>query len=186
MTRFTPVTLAALLCMAVPSASGAAPRQQAPAAQPAELRDFVVNRAASPIRVDGLLDEPAWAAATVIEIGNEWFPGDNLTPPVATECLVTYDTDNFYVAFRAHDPDPGLIRAHLADRDTPFNDDTVGFMIDPFNDRRRAFQFRMNPLGVQMEASINDLDNAEDWAWDTIWESAGRIMSWKPACPFRR
>ena len=36
----------------------------------------------------------------------EWFPGDNATPPVKTEALITFDNDNLYVAFRAHDPDP--------------------------------------------------------------------------------
>ena len=137
--------------------------------------DFAVKRASSPIRVDGVLDETAWSDASVISVGHEWFPGDNVEPPVRTDCLVAYDSDSLYIAFRAQDPSPGEIRAHLADRDTPFTDDTVGFMIDPFDDRRRAFQFRVNPLGIQMESSVSDLDGSEDWAWDTIWESAGRI-----------
>jgi len=50
-------------------------------------------------------------------------------------------------------------------------------MIDPFNDQRRAFQFRVNALGVQMEATNSDVDNSEDWSWDTIWTSAARITS---------
>ena len=142
----------------------------------AEPQSFAVRQAASPIKVDGSLDEPAWGGATVIPVDKEWFPGDNAAPPVATDCLVTYDADNLYVAFRAKDPAPGVIRAHLADRDTPFLDDTVGFMIDPFNDRRRAFQFRVNPLGVQMDATNNDVDGSEDWAWDTIWETSARVV----------
>ena len=54
-------------------------------------------------------------------------------------------------------PEPAEIRAHLADRDaiTTFQqDDHVGFKFDAFNDERRAFQFRVNPLGVQADADL--------------------------------
>jgi hypothetical protein len=111
----------------------------------------------------------------VIPLAYEFEPGDNATPPERTDCLVTFDASRLYVAFRAYDRDPAAIRAHLADRDTAFLDDTVAFLIDPFNDERRAFQFRANPHGVQMDALNNDLDGSEDWSWDAIWESRGRI-----------
>ncbi len=136
---------------------------------------FAVTPATSEIRVDGVLDEQGWVDATVVPLTHEWFPADNTEPPVRTDCLVTFDSENLYIAFRAYDPDPSQIRAHLADRDTPFLDDTVGFHVDTFNDRRRAFEFRVNPLGVQMEAAVSDVDGSEDWSWDAIWDSAGRI-----------
>ncbi len=136
---------------------------------------FSVEPATSQIHVDARLDEKAWEAAAVIPLTHEWFPGDNTEPPVATVALVTFDSTNFYVGFRASDPDPSAIRAYLADRDTAFSDDTVGFILDTFNDRRRAFQFRINALGVQMEAQSSDIDGTEDWSWDIIWNSAGRI-----------
>ena len=72
--------------------------------------------------------------------------------PVETLCFVTYDREKLYVGCRAADPDMSELRANLADRDVPRNDDTVGFMIDTFNDGRRAFQFRVNARGVQMDA----------------------------------
>jgi hypothetical protein len=127
--------------------------------------------------VDGVLDEAAWADATVVPLTYEWSPGDNAPAPVATECLVTFDHDNLYVAFRAHDPDPAKIRAYLADRDTAFLDDSVGFYIDTFNDRRRAYEFRANPLGVQMDGTVSDVEQSEDWSWDAIWDSKGQITA---------
>jgi len=45
-----------------------------------------------------VLDEPAWAAATVIDLPYEWFPGDNVKPQAATEGLITFDGENLYVA----------------------------------------------------------------------------------------
>ena len=149
--------------------------EPAPKARP-PLRQFAISSAAAEIRVDGRLEEPGWQTAAVIDLPYEWQPGENIEPPVATECLVAYDAKNLYVGFRAHDPEPGKIRAHLMDRDqidTLIQDDYVGFMLDPFNDQRRAFQFRINPLGVQAEA-LNTSGN-EDWEWDIIWASAGRI-----------
>jgi hypothetical protein len=160
-------------------------RAGAPAsAQPAPSRvappaaRFQVTRATSAITVDGVLNEEAWAHATVVPLPYEWAPGDNVTPPVPTECLVTHDRTNLYIAFRAHDPEPGSIRAHLMDRDdtnTLIQDDHVGFMIDTFNDERRAFQFRVNPLGVQADAVFSEQDGIEDFSWDMIWASVGRI-----------
>jgi hypothetical protein len=127
------------------------------------------------VNVDGELEEPAWADAARLSLPFEWFPGDNLPAPVETEVLLTFDDEALYIGFLASDPDPGAIRANLADRDTPFQDDHVGFMLDPFNDERRGFQFRINPLGVQMDAVFSENEGYEDFSWDAIWESDGRI-----------
>ena len=144
---------------------------------PPPKQNHTISKASGPIRIDGNLDDPAWQTATAIPLRYEWLPGDNVAPPVKTEALVTFDDSYFYVGFRAEDPNPSAIRAHLTDRDVPFHNDTVGFMVDPFNDSRRAFQFRINPLGVQMDATFSDVDGTEDWAWDAIWNSVGRITA---------
>ncbi len=156
--------------------------QQAPAAPlPKAARPlvhFAAVRASTAVKVDGVLDDEAWRTATVVPLPYEWLPGDNTTPPVRTDCLLTYDRDNLYVAFRAWDPDPSRIRAHLMDRDdtdTLIQDDHVGFMIDTFNDERRAFQFRVNPRGVQADALFGEQDGVEDFSWDMIWDARGRI-----------
>lgn len=143
-----------------------------------ERKTYSIRRAHEPVKIDGRINEEAWEKATRIELNYEWFPGNNTAPPVKTTCLVTYDSKYFYVAFIAEDPEPSKIRAHLMDRDQIEEiilDDYVGFMIDTFNDERKAFQFRVNPLGVQAEALNSDIDGGEDWNWDIIWESSGRI-----------
>jgi hypothetical protein len=141
---------------------------------------FDVRPAASAIEVDGLLDEHAWTEATALDLNFETFPGDNTTPPVRTQCLVTHDDKYLHVAFRAFDANARALRAHLADRDTISafqQDDHVGFQIDPFNDERRAFQFRVNPLGVQADAFFSEIDGVEDPSWDAIWRSATRVSA---------
>ena len=127
------------------------------------------------IEVDARLDEASWASAAKVDLAYETRPGDNIEPVAHTEMWVTYDTRHLYVAFRAHDPDPAAIRARLADRDRAREDDQVGISVDPFNDERRAFQFRTNPLGVQLDAFFDDVGGNEDSSWDAIWDSAGRL-----------
>jgi Domain of unknown function (DUF5916)/Carbohydrate family 9 binding domain-like len=159
----------ALLALGAPlgAQEGAGERASRPA--------YRVERAYSPITVDGALDEPAWGAATVVELAYETRPAENEPPAVRTQALLTYDDRHLYVGFRAHDPDPSAIRAHLTDRDSAFSDDFVGIVLDTFNDERRAFEFFVNPLGVQMDMFNDDVGGNEDESWDAIWDSAGRI-----------
>jgi hypothetical protein len=144
-------------------------------AQTRQPQEFRVSATTSPIAVDGALDEPIWQQATPIPLAFEFFPGDNTPAVVDTSCFVTFDTDALYVGCRASEPEMSALRANLADRDEPLQDDTVGFMIDTFNDGRRAFQFRVNPRGVQMDAFNNDVDGTEDWSWDAIWDANAQI-----------
>lgn len=178
-TELIAIAVAVLLLtpLAGPSHAGQEPSQ----APPAESARYNVVRAAVPIRIDGVLDEEAWAASPKIPIPYEWQPGDNVPAPVATEVLVTYDLHNLYVGFRCFDPAPKKIRAHLMDRDdtdTLILDDHVSFMVDSFNDERRGFQFRVNPLGVQADANFSELEGYEDFSWDAIWKASARITDW--------
>ena len=155
--------------------------QQAGTQERPEAQKYTVAAATSAIKIDGILDEKAWEDAAVIKILYEWMPGDNVPPPVDTDCLVTFDRDNFYIAFRCYDPEPAKIRAHLMDRDaidTFIQDDHINFMLDTFNDERRAFQFRANPLGVQADANFSESEGYEDFSWDAIWASKGKITEW--------
>ena len=162
------LVLASPLAARQPQVTGAVPARS-------ERPVHHVGRATSPIKVDGVLDEAAWQQATVVELKYETRPKENLPPDVATEMLLAYDSDHLYVGFRAHDPDPSAIRAHLMDRDKAFSDDFVGIVLDTFNDERRAFEFFVNPLGVQMDMFMDDVGGNEDETWDAIWHSAGKV-----------
>lgn len=160
---------------------------------PIDSKSYVVRRATSPIRVDGILNEPAWETTARGDLPFEWLPGDNIPSPVDTEFLITFSEDFLYIGFRCFDPDPSQIRAHLMDRDDTdilIQDDHLSFMIDTFNDERRGFQFRVNPLGVQADANFSELEGYEDFSWDAIWQSSGRINEWgwavEVAIPFNQ
>ena len=143
----------------------------------AATRDYPIQTAASPIVIDGRLDEPAWEQAATIALPYEYFPGNNTPARFETTCRVTFDATRLLVGCRANDPDVSAIRATLADRDAPRDDDSVGFLVDPFNDGRRAFQFRINARGVQMDAMRNDIEDSDDWSWDAIWDARAQVTA---------
>lgn len=98
------------------------------------------------------------------------------TPPVKTDAYIYDDGHNLYVAFVAYDTDPSKIRAALRDRDTLWQDDNVGLVIDTFNDERTGYEFYVNPLGAQGDIRMTDTDEwVSDLSWDAIWDSAGTI-----------
>ena len=153
-----------------PAAAGSGASGAAPG--PSALRAV---RTEGPVTVDGVLSEAAWTQGEPLEIAYEFYPGNNVAPPVRTECRAGYDDENLYLGCTAFDPEPGRIRARLSERDKAFSDDHLIFMIDPFNDQRRAFEFRITPLGVQMDAVFIPQEGFEDFSWDALWRSAGRI-----------
>ena len=132
------------------------------------------------ITVDGRLDEAAWRDAVQVELAYETNPGENLPARVKTIAYLMEDGSNLFIGFAASDPDPSAIRAYLRDRDSAYDDDFVGIVIDTYNDNRRAFEFFSNPLGVQMDMTNNEEAQGgqfgkEDDSWDAIWDSAGKI-----------
>ena len=136
-----------------------------------------VPRVDADITVDGLLDEAVWAQAAAIDIGHEVSPGDNLPAAVKTTAHIAYTQDAVLLAFRAEDPDPSKLRAYLRDRDALYGDDFVGVMLDTFDDQRRAYEFFVNPLGVQADLVKEEATGNEDDSWDGLWNSAARITA---------
>jgi hypothetical protein len=105
----------------------------------------------APIVVDGNLDEPVWTHAARLTGFRQYEPVDGRPAEEETEVLVWYAPDAIHFGIIARDRQPEGIRATVADRDNIDGDDHVVIYLDTFNDRRRAFFFAVNPLGVQQD-----------------------------------
>src|SRR4051794_23377542 len=78
---------------------------------------------------------------------------------------------------------PEGIRATVADRDNIDNEDSVVLDLDTFHDRRRAFFFGVNALGVQTDGVRSEgagqvsslIPGSTDKNPDFTWDSKGRI-----------
>ena len=125
--------------------------------------------------IDGSIEEDEWQEAAAIQVNIEVDPGDNIEAEVTAQALIMEDGQTIYVAFRAHDPDPSQIRGFYEDRDSGWDGDYMGIILDTFNDERRAFEFLVNPFGVQMDAIYDDVNQREDESWNAIWDSVGQI-----------
>jgi hypothetical protein len=146
-----------------------------PVVTPAQEPIHAIPRIDERIEVDGRLDEEVWDRAWAIPLDYEVKPGENTPPAAETVVYMYHDERRLYVGFRAWDPDPSSIRAHLADRDSFGPDDAVGIVLDTFNDERRDYLFAVNAMGVQQDV-IETFDGHTPW--DGIWSSAATITDW--------
>lgn len=130
-------------------AAPAAPRAAQVVVDGAGAPAFAIPRLEEAVTIDGRLDEPAWARAVRLSGFSEYRPVDSQRASEHTDVLVWYSPDAIHFGIIAYDADPSSIRATKADRDSLDREDTVRIFLDTFNDRRRAFVFGVNPLGVQ-------------------------------------
>lgn len=142
---------------------------------PEKAQPVRIARFDEPPVIDGRLDDEAWKHAAVLKDFYQVQPGDNIEPSKATEVLLGYDAKFLYVAFRAHD-EKDKIRATIAKRDAIFDDDYVGFSLDTYNDKRKAYEMFFNPLGAQADAVFTE-GGGEDFSVDIVMESKGLLTA---------
>ncbi len=138
---------------------------------------LTIPKTSQKIKLDGELDEPFWQQATKVNLGYETRPGENIDARAKTTAYIIEDGDSLLIGIIAEDPEPSKIQASLKDRDTIWADDLLGFKIDTFNDHRKAYNFFVNPLGIQMDSIEDDIAGNEDRSWNAIWHSQGKITN---------
>ncbi|HJU44970.1 MAG TPA: DUF5916 domain-containing protein [Vicinamibacterales bacterium] len=161
----------------------------AAAQTPARL-EIRATRALSPMRIDGKLDEAAYAGVAPVADFIQMEPAGGQPASEKTEVWVFFDTHNVYVAMKAWESRPDLMVANEMRRDS--NNirmgDCVGFSLDTFHDGRNAYQFEVNPLGARTDGqSANERQYNSDW--NPVWDLAvGRFEGgWtvEAAIPFK-
>jgi hypothetical protein len=122
-------------------------------------------------RVDGRLDDPAWAIAPAYSGFVQREPHEGRPSVERTEFRVVYTDEALYVGVRAYDSHPDAIVGQLTRRDQNSPSDEIIVTIDSYRDRRTAFDFWVNPVGVKVDLyRSNDTD--EDQSWDAVWDVA--------------
>ncbi len=100
-------------------------------------------------------------------------PGDGVPSSLETTAYLSYDEQHLYAVFVAKD-DPGKVRANMTKREAIMGDDIVGLLLDTYHDGRRAYQFMVNPLGIQLDGVTTEGQD-DDYSYDTLWQSDGRL-----------
>ncbi len=180
--RVRTVGAAALLVLATPDAGA-----QRAALKPPALH---ARRAAQAPRIDGVLDDAAWAPAEASEAFVQVDPREGEPPTERTEIRALHDSDYLYLAIHCFDREPSKIIGTQMKRDAALEtDDRVAVVIDTFEDRRNGFFFEMNPAGAKVDALIASNGQDINEAWDAIWEGRATIdaagWSVEMAIPFK-
>jgi len=156
-----------------------------------------IPRLDTTIVVDGRLDEAVWAGAARLTGFSQYQPVDGQPAEDPTEVRVWYGSDAIYFGIRATELHGDVVRATRANRDNIGAEDQIQILLDTYNDRRRAFLFGVNPLGVQQDGTrsdqfgggaggrsatgggstnMNPLEGSVDLNPDYVFESRGRLV----------
>ncbi|MEW5915199.1 MAG: carbohydrate binding family 9 domain-containing protein, partial [Gemmatimonadota bacterium] len=151
-----------------------------------------VPRLEPQVTIDGDLSDAVWRRAALLTGFSGYLPLDNRPAQDSTEVLIWYTSTDVYFGARAFESH-GPVHATLAARDRIDSDDYIQLLIDPFNDRRRAFVFGVNPLGAQADGVRTDAGGPPtprgqtfggnppaniDLNPDFVYESKGRLTSY--------
>ena len=131
--------------------------------------DATAVPATTPITVDGRLTEPVWQQAPSIDEFVQREPAEGSSPSQRTDARIAYDDNALYVAVRAHDTEPDRIVGMLTRRDQRSPSDWIKVVVDSYYDRRSAYEFAVNPVGVKTDRYYFN-DGASDDSWDAVWD----------------
>ncbi len=146
-------------------------------------------RVATPLRIDGRLDEDVYAAVESITGFIQQEPQEGQPASEKTEAWILFDEVNLYICARNWDSQPEREIANELRRDNGniLGNDNFTFVIDTFHDRRNGYLFQTNPLGALRDMTVTD--DQQNSAWNGIWSvKTGRFENgWtmEVAIPFK-
>lgn len=146
-------------------------------------------RIATSIKIDGVLDESAWALATPINTFRQNRPNTGAPATERTVVRLVYDERYLYVGAVMEDSQPNGIVARSLKRDYPSGDeDTFGILFATFGDGRSGFMFGVNPRGAIRTGQVSDDGRDINFSWRPAfhWKAQMHDHGWtvEMAIPF--
>jgi hypothetical protein len=137
--------------------------QQAP-------KQYECHRAATPIVVDGVLDDPAWKNAPWTDLFVDIQGPSRPAPRFKTRARMLWDDQYLYVAAELEEPD---VWATLTQHDSViFHDNDFEVFLNPTGDGLKYFEFELNALNTGWDLFLPKryLDGGKA---DNSWEIPG-------------
>jgi Domain of unknown function (DUF5916)/Carbohydrate family 9 binding domain-like len=138
-------------------------------------------------KIDGVLDDPVWQRASLINEFVQQEPREGAAATERTEVRVLYDSKSLLIGIRAFDALPsGIVATEMRrDSDRLLDEDNFQIIVDTFNDSRNGYMFVTTPLGAKLEQQISEEGEGNIRAgsinanvnrnWDGIWDVAARV-----------
>ena len=125
-------------------------------------------------RIDGRLDDAAWARLEPITDFVQRQPREGEAPTEATEVFITYDADALYVGARMRRRDMKALARAMTRRDGFGNAERFTVTFDPQMDRRTAVGFGVSAAGVRSDFRHTQDDDmrGRESQYDPVWTAA--------------
>jgi hypothetical protein len=143
--RGGPTAATLLIAAALASSADMLPRVPEPGTAFVPF-EYVCRRAATPIRIDGRLDEPSWAKADWTEVFGDIEGPAKPAPRFRTRAQMLWDDQYLYIGAYLEEPH---VWATLTARDSIiFQDNDFEVFIDPDGDSHAYYELEMNALNT--------------------------------------
>lgn len=131
---------------------------------------FVINAVAvaTPPKIDGTLDDPAWKTAAHASLG--WDFTFQRPAEHQTDAYLLIDAKYLYVAFHAKQKEAIVATQHTNDQAMP-SDDVVRVYLWPAGEHGNEYGFVANPAGTRYEFS------SENTAFAPVWDAVAKSTS---------
>lgn len=154
----------------------------------AQITGFSIKRTTQPVAIDGNMSESDWGNAEVAKQFMQYFPFDSTQAIAQTEVRMMYDDHFIYLFAIMHNTGPRKYVTPSLRRDFRGEaNDAFVVSLDTYQDKTNAFQFGVNPFGVQREGLISNGGTFPDdlsLNWDNKWHSAAQILEDRWVCEF--
>jgi Domain of unknown function (DUF5916)/Carbohydrate family 9 binding domain-like len=153
-------------------------------------RELVAIAAATPPRIDGVLDDALWRSAEPATGFVQAEPNEGAPASERTEAWVAFDGATLYVAAYLHDgaslaPVVNDIRKDFQETEQ----DDFEVLLDTFGDRRNGYVFITNAEGAKADRQVANEGREINTSWDATWTVATHRVAdgWtaEMAIPFR-
>ena len=155
-----------------------APTAPALTSERPQKRATAVRVAAGAIRLDGRLDDAAWATVPALADFVQKDPIEGAAPTDRLEIRIAYDDAALYVATRVQSKDPSKIQAPVSRRDNIHQAEHIWISLDTYRDRRTAYSFAVAASGVRGDwYHPRDNEYDIDLSFDPVWQAATAMDS---------
>ena len=137
----------------------------------ATRRSLRAVRVATAIRIDGQLDEDAWAGPAMATDFVQAEPLSGRAASQRTEVRVVFDADNLYIGAMLYDSDAAHAVVNDIRKDFIEEDqDDFEVLLDTFSDRRNGYVFSTNIEGARHDRQVALEGRELNRSWDAQWE----------------
>jgi len=138
-----------------------------------QVRDIQIPKIDRPPNIEEFLNGGSRGDMKRIDDFRQRNPGDGVPVSQKTSAWIGYSDKSFYAVFVCHAP-ARQVRARLSKREDLFSDDFVAVLLDTYHDRQHAYEFLVNPLGIQADG-VETEGRGDDFSVDMLWNTEGRL-----------